>query len=186
MRKRDWLVLTALIALSAATVTTVAVERYKAHAQAEGSASSIMAGPVDPITASIPCNGTVASTSTSILFNYTQVVTGNSIYKCAWDPTNSTFHWFAPFATSILQTTVSIGGSILLSGACTTAVTTTVTGAAVGKNVLMTPSDGSLQQSGTLAQASVTSTNTVSSQICAYGLISITPTARTYNLQVVQ
>lgn len=78
--------------------------------------------------------------------------------------------------------TGAIGGGLLAAGGCTATVTTTVSGATQGSNVLCTPSDGTLDAAGAYCQATVTATNVVSAQVCATA--AITPPSKTYNLTV--
>lgn len=79
-------------------------------------------------------------------------------------------------------TTGSIGGSALLLGGCTSG-TATVTGASPGMPVEVSPSDGTnIQAVGTVVSGNVTSSNTVTVNVCA--LLSVTPTAKTYNVRV--
>jgi hypothetical protein len=80
---------------------------------------------------------------------------------------------------SLAGTTASIGGSLLVAGSCTSG-TTTVTGATVGHPVSVSASDGSLPNGLIILSAAVTSSNTVTVQLCATG--SVTPSANTYNV----
>ena len=76
----------------------------------------------------------------------------------------------------------SIGGSLLASaGTCTTG-TVSVTGAVPGYPVAVSASDGTLPNSLIVLSASVTSSNTVTVQLCA--IASVTPAAKTYNVAV--
>jgi hypothetical protein len=127
------------------------------------------------------CDATVVSQTTALLYDNTQLTSGNSIYKCAWDPTSSTYHWFAPFSTPILGTTASIGGALLaLNG--TVSGTGSVPGAAVGSNCIATPSDGSLV-SGVNIYCNVATAGvaTVTLQATVLG----TPPAKTWTVRVI-
>ena len=75
--------------------------------------------------------------------------------------------------------TGSIGGDPLTAGNCTTG-TATVTGAAVGHPVSVSASDGSLPNGLIILSAAVTSSDTVTVQLCA--VASVTPAANTYNV----
>ena len=59
-------------------------------------------------------------------------------------------------------------------------------GAVVGKNVLMTPSDGTPMQIGVAGRASVPVANTVQYQVCSAGAAIALVVAKTYTLQVIQ
>jgi len=80
---------------------------------------------------------------------------------------------------SLTGTTGSIGGSPLLAGVCATG-TATVTGAIAGHPVSVSASDGTLPNALVALAASVTSSNTVSVQVCA--IAAVTPAAKTYNV----
>lgn len=130
-------------------------------------------------------DSTILCTSTTmqgvLIINIETTPTGSRLWTC--DNSTGTWGWHQ-LATSILATTASIGGSVLLSGVCTSAQTVSVPGSVVGKNVSLTPSDGSLQQGGTVAQGSVSPAGTVNYQLCATGLASVTTAAKTYTVQV--
>lgn len=79
-------------------------------------------------------------------------------------------------------TTSSIGGSALLLGACASG-TATVTGATTGQNAIANTSDGSFLGSSFSIQANVSSSNTVTVNVCA--LVAGTPASKTYNVRVV-
>lgn len=81
--------------------------------------------------------------------------------------------------SGLTGTTASIGGSALLAGNCATG-TATVTGAVVGRPVYVSASDGTLPNALAVLSAAVTSTNTVSVQVCA--IAAVTPAAKTYNI----
>jgi hypothetical protein len=74
-------------------------------------------------------------------------------------------------------TTPSIGGSALTAGSCATGATT-VTGAAVGRPVGVSASDGSLPDPSIILSAAVTATNTITVQLCA--VAGVTPAAKSY------
>jgi hypothetical protein len=76
-------------------------------------------------------------------------------------------------------TTAGIGGSALVAGSCSSG-TATVAGATVGHPVSVSASDGSLPNGLIILSAAVTSSNTVTVQLCATG--SVTPAANTYNV----
>lgn len=79
-------------------------------------------------------------------------------------------------------TTGSIGGSVLIAGACSTG-TVTVNGAAVGMPVLVSASDGTnIPALGVNLSGTVTAANTVSVSVCA--IVALTPTAKTYSVRV--
>ena len=80
---------------------------------------------------------------------------------------------------SLTGATASIGGSALVAGSCSSG-TATVTGATVGHPVSVSASDGSLPNGLIILSAAVTSSNTVTVQLCATG--SVTPAANTYNV----
>lgn len=82
-------------------------------------------------------------------------------------------------------TTASIGGSLLLAGACA-AGTATVAGATTSMAATASPSsdpDSSLS-TGAAIYAFVSSSNTVTVRICA--IVSVTPASTTYNVRVIQ
>jgi hypothetical protein len=79
----------------------------------------------------------------------------------------------------LMGTTGSIGGSSLNAGSCLTG-TASVTGAAVGHPVSVSASDGSLPNPLIILSASVTSSNTVTVQMCAVANVSTTAIA--YNV----
>ncbi len=83
----------------------------------------------------------------------------------------------------LVGTTGSIGGGLLTAGNCATG-TATVTGAVVGNPVSWSTSDGTLPSPLAIISAAVTSTNTVSLQVCA--VATLTPASKTYNVSVVQ
>ncbi len=76
-------------------------------------------------------------------------------------------------------TTASIGGGALTAGSCASG-TATVAGASVGHPVYVSASDGTLPSGLIILSAAVTSTNTVTVQLCATA--SVTPPANTYNV----
>ena len=80
---------------------------------------------------------------------------------------------------TLTGTTGSIGGTALTAGSCTTG-TAAVTGAVVGHPVSVSASDGSLPNGLIILSAAVTSSNTVTVQLCATG--SVAPSASTYNV----
>ena len=75
--------------------------------------------------------------------------------------------------------TGSIGGSALAPGSCTTG-TVAVAGATVGHPVSVSASDGSLPNGLIILSAAVTTSNTVTVQLCATA--SVTPPTNTYNV----
>lgn len=85
---------------------------------------------------------------------------------------------------SLSGTTGSIGGSFLASPGTTVTGTVTVAGAVVGAPVAVSASDGTSPNGLVVLSASVTSTNTVTVQLSA--LAAVTPTAKTYNVRVIQ
>lgn len=80
-------------------------------------------------------------------------------------------------------TTASIGGSPLLAGNCT-AGSVTIAGAVVGSPVIVSASDGSLPEPTSVLSASVTTTDGVQVQVCVTA--NATPTAKTYNVSVIE
>lgn len=85
----------------------------------------------------------------------------------------------APYLTG---TTGSIGGGLLLAGACASGIAT-VTGADPGDPVAVSASDGTnIPALGASISGTVTSANTVTVNVCA--LLSLTPTAKTYTVKV--
>jgi hypothetical protein len=82
-----------------------------------------------------------------------------------------------PFLTG---TTGSIGGSLLATAGTCTSGTATVTGATVGHPVSVSASDGTVPNGLIVLSASVTSSNTVTVQLCA--IASVTPAAKTYSV----
>jgi hypothetical protein len=75
--------------------------------------------------------------------------------------------------------TGSIGGTALAAGSCTSG-NAAVPGAAVGHPVSVSASDGSLPNGVTILSAAVTTTNTVTVQLCA--VADMTPPAKTFNV----
>lgn len=84
-------------------------------------------------------------------------------------------------------TTASIGGSLLVAGACSTG-TATVTGATTGMQASASPAGGIDPTNGSVLGVSVlarvSSANTVTVSVCSP--IAGTPTAATYNVRVTQ
>jgi hypothetical protein len=89
----------------------------------------------------------------------------------------------ANFSGILLGATGSIGGTALAAGACANG-TAAVTGAAVGQPVSVSASDGTLSGGLEILSAAVTSANTVTVQVCAAA--AVTPTAKTYNVRVIE
>ncbi|MFZ1133869.1 MAG: hypothetical protein WAN69_02910 [Candidatus Korobacteraceae bacterium] len=114
---------------------------------------------------------TVIGTVTSVGATAPLVSTGGSapVVSC---PTCVT-------APTLTGTTGSIGGSTLTAGSCATG-TAAVAGSVVGHPVSVSASDGSLPNGLIILSAAVTSSNTVTVQLCATG--SVTPTANTYTV----
>ncbi len=79
--------------------------------------------------------------------------------------------------------TGSIGGAPLAAGACASG-TVAVSGATPGVPVAVSARDGSLPSGTTLLSAAVTSAGTVTVQVCAVS--AVTPTAKAYNVRVLQ
>lgn len=82
---------------------------------------------------------------------------------------------------ALSATSVSIGGSPLIAGACATAVAT-VTGATTSMAVISTPA--TYPGDGTVWMAYVDSPDSVTVKVCA--IIAVTPTSSTYNIRVMQ
>lgn len=80
-----------------------------------------------------------------------------------------------------LAISASIGGGALAAGACSSG-TVTITGAAIGMVVAVTPR--TYPGDGTDWKAYVSSTNTVTIDVCA--MVAKTPTASIYDVRVVQ
>lgn len=95
----------------------------------------------------------------------------------AQDPRNSTNQSF-----SMQGTTGSIGGSLLALGSCASG-TATVSGAVSGMTATAQESDGSFVGGSFTVRAIITSSNTVTVEVCAAA--AGTPTAKTYNVRVV-
>jgi len=114
---------------------------------------------------------TLSATGTTTLPAATTI---NSKNPCLQDGTN---------CPTFAGTTGSIGGGSISSGSCTTG-TATVTGATIGSPVAVSASDGSLPNPLVVLSAAVTSTNTVTVQLCA--ISTVTPTAKTYKVRVIQ
>jgi hypothetical protein len=88
------------------------------------------------------------------------------------------------FQPILSGTTGSIGGAALLAGACSTG-TVSVTGAVPGMLAVAAPSDGTnIPALGVSIAAVVTSSGIVTVSVCA--LLALTPTAKTYNVRVIQ
>ena len=83
-------------------------------------------------------------------------------------------------AQTLSGTTGSIGGTALTAGSCTQG-TAAVTGAKVGHPVSVSASDGTLPNGFIILSAAVTSSDTVTVQLCATA--SVTPATNTYNVQ---
>jgi hypothetical protein len=95
-----------------------------------------------------------------------------------WEPNGS----FGNVPSGILTgNSVSIGGTLLLAGGCTT-TTVTVTGAAIGNAVLVTPQN--FPGLGSVWYGYVSTSNTVVVAVCA--LVALTPTSTTYAIRVLQ
>lgn len=82
---------------------------------------------------------------------------------------------------SFSGTTGSIGGGALLAGACTSG-TVSITGATTSMVAVASPN--TYPGDGSLWNAQVTSSNTVTVRVCAD--VALTPTASTYNVRVIQ
>jgi hypothetical protein len=89
----------------------------------------------------------------------------------------------ANLRTVLAGSTASIGGSALAAGGCATG-TASVSGATVGSPVAVAAADGSLPAALVTLSAAVTSSNTVTVQVCA--IAAVTPAAKTYNVRVLQ
>lgn len=86
-----------------------------------------------------------------------------------------------PLLPVLSGTTSSIGGSLLLAGACAT-TTVNVTGATTAMAVAVTPV--TFPGAGTTWNGYVSSAGVVTAQVCA--IVAATPTASTYNVRVIQ
>lgn len=106
---------------------------------------------------------------------YTDSATGN-----AWTCTGSAWKMVATAAT-LSGTTGSIGGGALLLGNCASG-TVTVTGATAGQVAKANTSDGTFIGGSFQVQADVTSSNTVTVNVCA--VVAGTPGAKSYNVKV--
>jgi hypothetical protein len=123
-------------------------------------------------------NGSGAPTGACVSGSvYTDSATGN-----AWTCTGGA--WKLSATSGIMSgTTGSIGGSLLALGSCSSG-TATVTGAVVGMPAVATPSDGTnIAGLGVVITATVTSSNTVTVNVCA--LVSLTPASKTYTVRIV-
>ncbi len=89
----------------------------------------------------------------------------------------------ANFAGILGGTTGSIGGTALAAGGCTGG-SVGVANARVGAPVAVSASDGSLPSGLTILSAAVSTAGSVAVQVCAVG--PTTPTAKTYNVRVLQ
>ena len=85
--------------------------------------------------------------------------------------------WSAPASTA---STASIGGSVLLAGACSTG-TTNVTGATTSMVAVASPVTA--QPNGVQWQAYVSSAGVVTVNVCA--IVGLTPTSSVYNVRVI-
>jgi len=112
-------------------------------------------------TGGIECNGAASSTTGSYLVL--------SPGGCTFSP------------SSLLGTTGSIGGSLLTAGTCASG-TVSVTNALPGYPVAVSSDDGSLPSPLAVLSAAVTSTGTVTVQVCA--IAAVTPAAKSYNVTV--
>jgi hypothetical protein len=123
-------------------------------------------------------NGSGAPTGACVSGSvYTDSATGN-----AWTCTGGA--WKLSATSGIMSgTTGSIGGSLIVLGGCSSG-TATVTGATVGMPAVATPSDGTnIAGLGVVITATVTSSNTVTVNVCA--LVSLTPASKTYTVRIV-
>lgn len=89
----------------------------------------------------------------------------------------------ANFAGVLAGTTGSIGGAALAGGGCASGGVP-VANATVGAPVAVSASDGTLPNGTSLLSAGVTAPGIVTVQVCAVG--PMTPTAKTYNVRVLQ
>lgn len=102
-------------------------------------------------------------------------------YKAALNGVTLPTNQVGQFFSGPVGTTASIGGSSLAAGACASG-STTVTGASSGMTVQTTPT--TYPGAGFVWSSYVSSSNTVSTQVCA--IVAGTPTASTYNVRVTQ
>jgi hypothetical protein len=84
-------------------------------------------------------------------------------------------------SVTLAGTSGSIGGGALIAGQCTSG-TATVAGATTSMVALADPN--TYPGDGTIWDAQVTSSNTVTTKVCA--IIALTPTSSTYNIRVLQ
>jgi hypothetical protein len=111
-----------------------------------------------------------------------------SIGQLYWNSTTSQFlicsaaDTLQAISSSLSGVTGSIGGGALLLGGCASG-TATIAGATVGQVVLASASDGTVLGGSFQVQASVTSSNTVTVNVCA--VLAGTPSAKTYNVRVI-
>lgn len=126
------------------------------------------------------------------------VIEGNAFYKCGSGGTGGGVNFQPTNASTVVMhgnvsdtsgtnginfsgTTSSIGGSALTAGNCSSG-TVTVAGAAPGMPVTVSTSNGTFLGGSFNLQASVTSANTVTVNVCA--VVAGTPTAETYVVNV--
>ena len=104
----------------------------------------------------------------------------NAYALLIYNAAGSKWELMNPQSTQTLSgTTASIGGSALAAGTCATGAVT-VTGATVGHPASVSASDGSLPDNAIMLRAAVTTSNTVTVQLCA--IAAVTPAAKTYNV----
>lgn len=129
----------------------------------------------------------LGSTSTS---NGTGAPSGACISGSSYTDANTGYAWTCKASVWVLGatsgvmsgTTGSIGGGALLLGACASG-TATVTGATPGQVVIANTSDGSFIGGSFQEQANVSSSNTVTVNVCA--VVAGTPSSKQYNVRVI-
>jgi hypothetical protein len=94
---------------------------------------------------------------------------------------NGTLSTLPTATTPLTGTTASIGGDLLAVG-CTNETTLTVTGATTAMACVISGTAGN--PANVQPQCAVTAANTVTPQLCT--AVAVTPTARTYNVRILQ
>lgn len=102
-------------------------------------------------------------------------------HMAVWTSTNQIADGGVAQPLNIISTSAAIGGAVLLAGACSTG-TATVTGAAIGMGVVVTPN--TYPGDGADWRGYVSAANTVTIKVC--GIVAITPLSTTYNIRVIQ
>lgn len=147
------------VAPTAGTVTSVATS------------SGITGGPITS-TGTVSCVAATSSTKGCVTPD------GTATHVLLGDGT-----WAAVPGMPLTGTSASIGGGSVSTDTCTSG-TASVTGATTGMGVVATPV--TYPGDGFVWKAYVSSSNTVTVKVCNYTAGSLTPTASTYNVRVIQ